>query len=114
MLAVPSGGGLSPGEKEDRGNRWVLGAFSVIALLMALLVLYRSHWILNARQRRNALGRSCGVLCGRAAAHYSGVCVEKSLQRAGGDPAGTSAGNAWDLWRDPLPELLGLLITSLE
>ena len=29
------GGGLSTGEKEDRSNRWVLGAFSVIALLMA-------------------------------------------------------------------------------
>ena len=25
VLAVPSGGGLSSGEKEDRGNRWVLG-----------------------------------------------------------------------------------------
>lgn len=35
VLAVPSGGGLTKGEKEDRGNRWVLGAFSVIALLMA-------------------------------------------------------------------------------
>jgi protein-S-isoprenylcysteine O-methyltransferase Ste14 len=35
VLAVPSGGGLSSGEKEDRGNRWVLGAFSVIALLWA-------------------------------------------------------------------------------
>ena len=35
VLAVPSGGGLTTGEKEDRGNRWVLAAFSVIALLMA-------------------------------------------------------------------------------
>ena len=34
-LSVPSGGGMSTGEKEDRSNRWVLGAFSVIALLMA-------------------------------------------------------------------------------
>lgn len=39
-LAVPSGGGLSSGEKEDRGNRWVLGAFSVIALLMAFFSSY--------------------------------------------------------------------------
>jgi protein-S-isoprenylcysteine O-methyltransferase Ste14 len=28
-------GNLSPGEREDRGNRWVLGAFSVLAILLA-------------------------------------------------------------------------------
>ena len=39
-LAVPSGGGLSTGEKEDRGNRWVLGAFTLIALLMAYFSAY--------------------------------------------------------------------------
>lgn len=39
-VAVPSGGGISKGEKEDRGNRWVLGAFSVIALLMAYFSAY--------------------------------------------------------------------------
>jgi protein-S-isoprenylcysteine O-methyltransferase Ste14 len=40
-LAVPSGSsGISSGEKEDRGNRWVLGAFSVIALLMAFFSAY--------------------------------------------------------------------------
>jgi len=39
-LAVPSGGGLSPGEKEDRSNRWVLALFSVIALLMAYFSAY--------------------------------------------------------------------------
>ncbi len=40
VLAVPSGGGLTKGEKEDRSNRWVLGAFSVIALLMAFFASY--------------------------------------------------------------------------
>jgi protein-S-isoprenylcysteine O-methyltransferase Ste14 len=40
VLAVPSGGGLTTGEKEDRGNRWVLAAFSVIALLMAFFSAY--------------------------------------------------------------------------
>jgi protein-S-isoprenylcysteine O-methyltransferase Ste14 len=39
-LAVPSGGGMSSGEQEDRSNRWVLGAFSVIALLMAIFSAY--------------------------------------------------------------------------
>jgi protein-S-isoprenylcysteine O-methyltransferase Ste14 len=39
-MAVPSGGGMSKGEQEDRSNRWVLGAFSVIALLMAFFSSY--------------------------------------------------------------------------
>jgi protein-S-isoprenylcysteine O-methyltransferase Ste14 len=40
VLAVPSGGGLTKGEKEDRGNRWVLGAFTLIAILMAYFSAY--------------------------------------------------------------------------
>jgi protein-S-isoprenylcysteine O-methyltransferase Ste14 len=32
-----SGGNLSPGVREDRGNRWVIGAFSVLAILLAYL-----------------------------------------------------------------------------
>jgi len=39
-LAIPSGGGISSGEKEDRSNRWVLGAFGVIALLMSFFSSY--------------------------------------------------------------------------
>jgi len=40
VLAVPSGGGMSSGEKEDRDNRWVLAAFSVIAILMSFFSAY--------------------------------------------------------------------------
>jgi protein-S-isoprenylcysteine O-methyltransferase Ste14 len=40
VLAVFSGGGMSTGEQEDRSNRWVLWAFSVIALLMSFLSAY--------------------------------------------------------------------------
>ena len=48
VLAVPSGGGLSTGEREDRKNRWVLGAFSVIAFAYGLLfVVYRSSSVLD-------------------------------------------------------------------
>jgi protein-S-isoprenylcysteine O-methyltransferase Ste14 len=50
VMAVPSGGGCSTGEKEDRGNRWVLGAFSVIALLMAYFSAYTDRigfWTLD-------------------------------------------------------------------
>ena len=49
-LAIFSGGGMSTGEKEDRGNRWVLGAFSVIALLMSYFSAYTDRigfWTLD-------------------------------------------------------------------
>jgi len=55
LLAIPSGGGLSAGEKEDRGNRWVLGAFSVIALLMAYFPAYTDRigfWTLDGQTVR--------------------------------------------------------------
>jgi uncharacterized membrane protein HdeD (DUF308 family) len=39
VVALFSGGNLSPGEREDRGNRWVL-AFGVIGLLLAYLPAY--------------------------------------------------------------------------
>jgi protein-S-isoprenylcysteine O-methyltransferase Ste14 len=35
-----SGGNLSPGEREDRSNRWVIVAFSLIGLLSAYLPAY--------------------------------------------------------------------------
>jgi hypothetical protein len=38
--ALFSGGNLSPGEREDRANRWVLMAFALIGLLSAYLPAY--------------------------------------------------------------------------
>ena len=38
--ALFSGGNLSPGEREDRANRWVIAAFGVIGLLAAFLPAY--------------------------------------------------------------------------
>jgi len=35
LLAIFTQGNLGTGEKEDRGNRWVLGAFTLIAVLMS-------------------------------------------------------------------------------
>jgi hypothetical protein len=40
FTALFSGGNLSSGEREDRGNRWVLGAFSVLAMLLAYIPKY--------------------------------------------------------------------------
>jgi len=49
-VALFSGGNLSPGEREDRGNRWVLAAFGVIGILLAYLPAYtdrRDFWTLD-------------------------------------------------------------------
>jgi protein-S-isoprenylcysteine O-methyltransferase Ste14 len=54
-LALPSGGGLSTGVKEDRENRWVLAAFSIIALLMAYFSAYTDRigfWTLDGNAIR--------------------------------------------------------------
>jgi protein-S-isoprenylcysteine O-methyltransferase Ste14 len=48
--ALFSGGNLSPGEREDRANRWVIAAFGVIGLLAAYLPAYTERkdiWILD-------------------------------------------------------------------
>jgi protein-S-isoprenylcysteine O-methyltransferase Ste14 len=39
-VALFSGGNLSPGEREDRSNRWIIVAFAVIGLLAAYLPAY--------------------------------------------------------------------------
>jgi protein-S-isoprenylcysteine O-methyltransferase Ste14 len=38
--ALLSRGNLSPGEREDRSNRWVIGAFALVGLLSAYLPAY--------------------------------------------------------------------------
>jgi protein-S-isoprenylcysteine O-methyltransferase Ste14 len=38
--ALASSGNLSPGEREDRANRWVIGVFAIIGLLSAFLPAY--------------------------------------------------------------------------
>jgi protein-S-isoprenylcysteine O-methyltransferase Ste14 len=46
-VSLFSGGNLSSGEREDRGNRWVLAAFGIIGLLSAYLPAYtdrREFW----------------------------------------------------------------------
>ena len=51
MIAAPfRGGNVSAGEKEDRGNRWVLAAFSLIALVNAYVPAYTDRtgiWTLD-------------------------------------------------------------------
>jgi len=40
VAAIFSGGNISPGVREDRSNRWVLAAFTIIGLLIAYLPAY--------------------------------------------------------------------------
>lgn len=57
MMAVApfSSGNLSSGEKEDRGNRWVFTAFSLIALLSAVVPPYTDRigfWTIDGEATR--------------------------------------------------------------
>jgi protein-S-isoprenylcysteine O-methyltransferase Ste14 len=50
VAALFSGGNVSPGEREDRGNRWVLAAFAVLGLAGAYLPAYSERhgiWLLD-------------------------------------------------------------------
>ncbi|WP_404992263.1 methyltransferase family protein [Cupriavidus pauculus] len=54
-IAVFSGGNISPGEREDRGNRWVLWAFGVLGLLAGYLPAYcdrLSLWVIDGQTVR--------------------------------------------------------------
>jgi hypothetical protein len=49
-VALFAGGGLSPGEREDRGNRWVIAALEVIGVFMGYLPAYTDRhelWIIG-------------------------------------------------------------------
>jgi protein-S-isoprenylcysteine O-methyltransferase Ste14 len=49
-VALFAGGNLSPGEHEDRGNRWVLIAFGMLGLLDAYLPAYTDRlefWVID-------------------------------------------------------------------
>src|SRR5467141_5336353 len=49
-VALFSGGNLSPGEREDRANRWVIAAFGLIGVLAAYLPAYtdrKGFWVLD-------------------------------------------------------------------
>ena len=55
VLAIFTQGNMGTGEKEDRGNRWVLGAFTVIAILMAYFSAYTDRigfWTIDGDSMR--------------------------------------------------------------
>ncbi len=55
LVSLGSAGNLSSGEREDRGNRWVIGAFGVVGLLMSFVPAYtdrRAIWTLDGERVR--------------------------------------------------------------
>lgn len=50
IVAIRAGGNVSPGVREDRGNRWVIAAIVIIGLLLGYLPAYtdrREFWIID-------------------------------------------------------------------
>jgi protein-S-isoprenylcysteine O-methyltransferase Ste14 len=106
--------GLSTGEQEDRGNRWVLGAFAVIALLMAYFSAYTDRigfWTLDGETMRwvgVVLCAAGGVLrivpvyvLGRRFSGLVAIQAEHRLETRG----------VYGVVRNP--SYLGLLVSSL-
>jgi hypothetical protein len=100
-LALFSGGNLSSGVREDRGNRWVIAAFALIGLLGAFLPAWTDRKELPLDWRRSLRGRWC-------AADLAGVCARPSVQRAGRHPARTYPSHKRCLWCHPKPQLSGV------
>src|SRR5438309_2532422 len=54
-VSLCADGNLSPGVREDRGNRWVIGALTLIGLLAAYLPAYtdrKAFWIIDGETLR--------------------------------------------------------------
>jgi hypothetical protein len=107
-VALFSEGNLSPGEREDRANRWVLAAFAPIGLLMAYLPAYtdRQEFWPSTEMPFGGSG-SCSspavVRCG------FGQCLCSAVGSAGWWPSSRAyAGHERCLWRHPPPQLSGL------
>jgi hypothetical protein len=83
-VALFSGENLSPGEREDRANRWVLIAFGLIALLSAYLPAYTDRneiWTLDGdviRWLGVALFSVWAVCCGSGRCFVLGLPVQRT------------------------------------
>jgi hypothetical protein len=81
-------GNLSPGEREDRSNRWVLVAFTAIALLSSFVPAYTDRiefWTLDGDGLR-WLGL-CLFAAGGDTAHLAGLRARQKIQRPRRHPA---------------------------
>ena len=102
-------GNLSPGVREDRGNRWVLLAFTVIGLLVGFLPAYTDRiglWTIDGEAIR-WLGVVLFV-AGGALRLWPVFVLGRPLQRTGRNSVGTHAGDRRRLRRDSASQLYGL------
>ena len=108
--ALLSPGNLSSGEREDRGNRWVLLAFALIGLAAGRLSpgLHGPQRILDPRRRRRPLARRRSVRRRRRAADLAGLCARPPVQRIGRHPARAYARHQRHLRHHPPSQLSGL------
>src|SRR6516225_4749916 len=108
-VALFSGGNLSPGEREDKGNRWVLAAFGVIGILLAYLpALHGSKGLLDPGRGCRSLAWRRSLRRRRCAADLAGVRARPPVQRARRHPARAYAGHERGLRHHSSPQLSGL------
>ena len=78
--ALFSGGNLSPEIREDRSNRWVIGAFALIGLLAGYLPAYTDRiGFLDARRGCHSMAGRCSLRCRWCASHLAGLCAWLSI-----------------------------------
>ena len=108
-VALFSGGNLSPGEREDRANRWVFVPFALIGLLNAYLPAYTDRiWVLDPRRRCHSLAWRRSLRRWWCVADLAGLCARPSVQRVSSHPARAHAGHERCLWSHPPPQLSGV------
>jgi hypothetical protein len=77
-VALFSGGNLSPGEREDRANRWVLMAFALIGLLSAYLPAYTDRKDAAGDEAPAPLAHGrVGGLCCRTGPGEAAICRQR-------------------------------------
>lgn len=99
-----AGGNLSPGVREDRGNRWVL---------VVPAGLRGPEGDLDYRRRYRSLAWRGSLRCRWCSADLAGFCARQSDQRVGRHPTRTHTAHQRCIWCHPLPSYLGLLVNSL-
>ncbi|MGB7791249.1 MAG: hypothetical protein WBL39_08545, partial [Terrimicrobiaceae bacterium] len=89
-ISVFSGGNLSPGEREDRANRWVIAVFGLIGLLSGYLLLSTSlhgpKGFLDSRWGVRSLAWRHSLYPRRRSAALASLCARQSVQRVGSHP----------------------------
>ena len=103
-----AGGNLSPGEREDRSNRWVIPVFGLVGLALAYLPAYTDRidfWIIDGDATRWTGVALFAV--GGALRLWPVFVLGDRFSGLGGDPARPSARHHRHLQHHPPPELSG-------